>query len=76
MQDDNKNFLGGLVVGGVLGVVLGLMIAPESGEKTRRKIKDKLGGLKDYLSGEIVAVTRKVKNRIGGKKSKKIKKSK
>lgn len=33
-------FLGGLLVGGALGAIIGLLIAPRSGEETRGLIRD------------------------------------
>ena len=70
MPDNNKNFVGGLVLGGLLGVVLGLMIAPESGEKTRQKLKNKFGDLQDFLTDEIGIISKKVKKSGVVKKAK------
>ena len=67
MHDDNKNFVGGLVVGSVLGVILGIIIAPDSGEKTRQKLKNKFSDLKEYLTEEIGVVANKVKGGTIGK---------
>jgi gas vesicle protein len=33
-------FLGGLLVGGALGAIVGMLIAPRSGEETREMIQD------------------------------------
>lgn len=77
MNDDNKNFVGGLALGSVLGVVLGLLIAPESGVKTRQKLKSKLFSLKDYLTDEAGKISSKAKSVLGkGKVKAKSKKNK
>jgi len=36
-----ERFLGGFVIGAAVGGVLGLLLAPSSGEETREKILDK-----------------------------------
>lgn len=36
-------FLGGMLIGGALGVLIGMLIAPRSGEETREIIRDELG---------------------------------
>lgn len=33
-----KNLIGGLIVGAAVGVAAGMLMAPRSGEKTRRKL--------------------------------------
>ena len=38
MADNNSSFVLGLVVGGVLGTVVGIMIAPKSGSETRAEL--------------------------------------
>jgi gas vesicle protein len=35
-------FIGGLLIGGALGAIVGLLIAPRSGEETRELIRDEL----------------------------------
>ena len=35
-----NNFFEGLILGGIFGVIAGLLIAPETGDQTRKKIKD------------------------------------
>jgi len=34
------NFLAGLLVGALLGAAVGLILAPESGEETRERVKE------------------------------------
>jgi gas vesicle protein len=35
-------FLGGLLIGGALGAIIGLLVAPRSGEETREIIREEL----------------------------------
>ncbi len=77
MSDDNKHFVGGMLVGSAIGVVLGILIAPDSGEKTRQKLKNKICLFKDYLVDEVINGSKKRKSRpINGKIKAKIKKAK
>ncbi len=39
-MSDTTDFLLGMVIGGVLGFAAGLMVAPESGDETRQKLKE------------------------------------
>lgn len=52
-QDDKSSnagfFLAGAVVGGAVGAVLVLLFAPQSGEQTRKMIKDKASDVKGDL---------------------------
>jgi gas vesicle protein len=49
---ENNNALGFFVVGLGIGVVAGLMLAPQSGEETRKLIRSKADEGKDYLKGK------------------------
>ena len=46
MEKEGK-FLFGLLTGIIIGGVLGLILAPESGEETRKKIQESTEKLKD-----------------------------
>ncbi len=39
-MSDTTDFLLGMVIGGVLGFAAGLMVAPESGDETRQKLRE------------------------------------
>jgi len=48
-----KNLVGGLIAGAAIGVAIGVLLAPSSGEKTRKKI---IGGsmkIKDDVMSSI-----------------------
>jgi len=52
-MENKDNFVQGLMIGGVVGVVLGLMLAPESGDKTRKEIVSKFHDLQDILTDKM-----------------------
>lgn len=52
MTNDQKVILG-VLCGAALGVVAGILLAPDSGEETRRKIANKAGDLKDDLTKNL-----------------------
>lgn len=47
MANNKSDFLVGLLIGGALGAALALLYAPQSGEETRGKLKEKGDELKD-----------------------------
>ena len=44
MANDNNgsNFLTGLLLGGIIGAIIGLLFAPQPGEKTREQLRGKV----------------------------------
>lgn len=54
---NQQNLIGGLIAGTLLGITVGILLAPSSGEKTRKKIIDGTVGLKDDL---MVAVNESI----------------
>ena len=38
-ENDGSSFLTGLLLGGIIGAVLGLLFAPQPGEKTREQLR-------------------------------------
>ena len=45
MSDDKRDYLLGLLFGGLIGAVLGILYAPKSGKEMREDIKDKANEL-------------------------------
>lgn len=58
-------FLGGLFVGGLMGFVAGLLLAPEPGQRTREKLGGQLNELKGN-SGEFLGTAKNtLEDRLG-----------
>ena len=77
----NNNILGvlaGLLIGGLAGASAMLLLAPQSGEKTRVQIQEKGFELRDRTTGMVdkamaqVWLTRKKINRNGRRKAKEL----
>jgi gas vesicle protein len=41
-ENSGSNFFTGLLLGGIIGAFLGLLFAPQPGEKTREQLRDKV----------------------------------
>ena len=41
-EDNGSNFFVGLLLGGIIGAVLGLLFAPQPGEKTREQLRGRM----------------------------------
>lgn len=52
-RDDLGSFLSGFMVGGAIGAVVALLMAPQSGEETRTMIKEKGIELKDKTTATL-----------------------
>ena len=52
-MSDNSRLLEGLILGAIVGVAAGMLLAPASGEETQAKIKEKAKGLKDSIDEKI-----------------------
>ncbi|MCR4328906.1 MAG: YtxH domain-containing protein [Patescibacteria group bacterium] len=53
MKKNGEMMLGGALVGAVLGVAAGVLLAPESGKKMRRDIRKLSGDFYRYLAPQI-----------------------
>jgi gas vesicle protein len=59
MMNRGVNFLGGILLGSAIGVVSALLLAPDSGKRTRKKLKkksrkyskDAVQAVRQYLMG-------------------------
>jgi gas vesicle protein len=60
MRNGGANFLGGILLGSAIGVVSALLLAPDSGKRTRKKLKkksrkyskDAIQAVRQYLMGK------------------------
>ena len=59
-DDRNRSILVALVVGGLVGASLALLLAPQSGKRTRQQIADLAEDLKDYATD----LTDKVRTKV------------
>ncbi len=54
---ETRNLIGGLLAGAAIGVAVGILLAPRSGEQTRKKIrresKHLIGDLKHSVEGSM-----------------------
>jgi gas vesicle protein len=72
MSSDQKVIVG-FLLGAAAGAMAGILLAPSSGEETRKKIADKATDLKDELSTQINTsfgrLSEQVTNSLGLKKT-------
>jgi gas vesicle protein len=58
------SFIAGSLVGAFTGAGLALLLAPQSGAKTRAQIRDKGIALKEQTTGSLVDAGRRTQNQI------------
>lgn len=63
MSNKNNGALA-LLVGAAIGVGLGILFAPDKGEKTREKIKDGFDDLKDQAKSKFNSIEDETKERF------------
>ena len=59
-EDHNRSVLAALLIGGLVGASVALLLAPQSGKRTRQQIADLAEDLKDYASD----LTEKVRTKV------------
>jgi len=66
MDENNRavDFMAGVFLGAILGAGVALMTAPQSGERTRRKIKRTAGSLSDGAQDRFDDLADDVKRRV------------
>ena len=60
-MSSEKDFMRGLIAGGLLGAALGLLFAPKSGERTRRDLRRKSTELFDEAQDQIAEAGRQTR---------------
>lgn len=60
----------GATAGGIVGAALGILFAPEKGNKTRRKLLAKGGDLTDSVKDMVIDLVEEVKREAGTVKNK------
>lgn len=58
-------FLGGLVIGGALGAIIGLLLAPRPGRETRSIIKEEFERRVDETSSNIKGKAQELSSEVG-----------
>jgi gas vesicle protein len=64
MDNNSSNTLLALLAGVAIGAGLGILFAPDSGENTRRKIKDGAEGYGDELKNQLSALNEKIRSSV------------
>ncbi len=59
-----KNLIGGLLAGAAVGVAIGMLLAPDSGERTRGKIAKGSRKLTDGVKGSVENSIESLKNKF------------
>ncbi|MCC7526670.1 MAG: YtxH domain-containing protein [Chitinophagaceae bacterium] len=60
----------GATVGGMVGAALGILFAPDKGNKTRKKLLSKGGDLTDSVKSMVIDLVEEVKKEAGTVKGK------
>jgi gas vesicle protein len=58
------SFVSGLVLGAIIGAGVALLTAPESGHRTRKRLKKAAVGLKDSASHRLDDIAEEVKGKV------------
>ena len=58
------NFVSGFLIGAIVGAGIALLMAPDAGNRTRRRIRRVAGGLKDSATDQLDDFAEDVKARV------------
>ena len=70
MSDDDYeggsagSFLAGAVIGALAGLAIGMLYAPQSGERTRRKLRKRLDEFKEDASDRADELSRRARRKL------------
>ena len=62
-----KSIIGGIIVGAAVGIAAGLLLAPQSGEKTKRKLMKGTMKLKRDVANYVDGSIEDLRNQFNGK---------
>ncbi|HSB55515.1 MAG TPA: YtxH domain-containing protein [Gemmatimonadales bacterium] len=63
------SFLAGIVIGAAVGAGVALLLAPESGERTRRAIRKRVRGLREDAADGYLSARKEVRQMLKDKKA-------
>jgi gas vesicle protein len=63
LENNGDNFIAGLMIGGLVGVSVALLLAPQAGEETRAEIKNKSYELKNLTEKRLQGALEKSQQR-------------
>jgi gas vesicle protein len=69
MSDNRTDSLTAFLLGAIVGAGVALLLAPASGEETRRKLGDSARKLGDDLDDKVKSAREEIKHRAGDLKS-------
>src|SRR5207249_9548047 len=69
-MEDRSEFLAGLIVGAMIGLGLGIMLAPRPGQETRDQLKEKAQEVTERLKSTAAGVGGRVRESAGDVASK------
>lgn len=65
-KDSGAGFFTGLIIGAVIGLAVGFLYAPQSGDETRRLVKEKASALKERAAKVAGRVRETMQSRSSG----------
>ena len=66
---NSRTFIFGLLVGAAAGAIAGILLAPDKGSETRRKVSEKARELKDSLPDQLETLKARIEQKLNEIKS-------